>query len=102
MNLRNYYISFECSQFFFFGGAPLAGRSLGRLHQPGIYVGLKTHVYMGQLSPWHTHPHLCSTVHGAWVRHELTQHHGCDAELQCCVRACPVAWFLKAWRFSGN
>ena len=50
MNLRNYYILFECSQFSFFGGAPLAGRSLGRLHQPGICVGLKTHVYMGQLS----------------------------------------------------
>ena len=102
MNLRNYYSLFECSQFSFLGGALLAGRSLRRLHRPGIYVGLKTHVYMGQLSPWHTHPHLYSTVHGAWVRHELTEPDGFDAELQCCVRACPVAWFLEAWRFSGN
>ena len=75
MNLRNYYILFERSQFSFFGGARLAGRSPGRLHQLGIYVGLTTHVYMGQLSPWHTHPHLYSTVHGAWVRQEVTQHH---------------------------
>ena len=67
-----------------------------------IDVAVLAHVYMGQLSPWHTHPHLYSTVHGAWVRHKLTQHHGFDAELQCCVRACPVVWFLKAWRFSGN
>ena len=81
-NLRNYYyILFECSQFSFSGGALIAERSLGRLHRPGIYVGLKTHVYMGQLSPLHTHPHLYSTVHGAWVRHELIQHHGFDAAL---------------------
>ena len=52
---------------------PWCEPSLNSLHQPGIYVGLKTHVYMGRISPWHTHPHLYSTVHGAWLRHELTQ-----------------------------